>query len=82
MAERKRRKRNANGQGGVYQRTDGRWEENLRRRPRWLAKRIGVYGDTQQETLNELTRILDQQRRGNPCCDNDNGGRRVHDLLA
>ena len=29
MAERKRRKRNANGQGGVYQRTDGRWEAKI-----------------------------------------------------
>lgn len=82
MAERKRRKRNANGQGGVYQRTDGRWEAKIFvDAPDGRRKRISVYGDTQQETLNELTRILDQAAR-NPCCDNDNGGRRVHDLLA
>lgn len=67
MAERKRRKRNANGQGGVYQRTDGRWEAKIFvDAPDGRRKRISVYGDTQQETLNELTRILDQQRRGIP----------------
>ena len=67
MAERTRRKRNANGQGGVYQRTDGRWEAKIFvDLPDGRRKRISVYGDTQQETLNELTRMLDQQRRGIP----------------
>ena len=67
MAERKRRKRAANGQGGVYQRADGRWEAKIFvDLPDGRRKRISVYGDTQQETLNELTRMLDQQRRGIP----------------
>ena len=67
MAARGKAKRNANGQGGVYRRADGRWEAKVfvdasdgRR------KRISVYGDSKRAALDELGKVRDQQRRGIP----------------
>jgi hypothetical protein len=34
--------------------------------PDGRRKRISVYGDTQRDALDELGKILDQQRRGIP----------------
>jgi len=60
-------KRNANGQGGVYRRADGRWEAKVFvDTPDGRRKRISVYGDSQRDALDELGKILDQQRRGIP----------------
>jgi hypothetical protein len=60
-------KRNANGQGGVYRRADGRWEAKVFvDAPDGRRKRISVYGDGQRDALDELGKILDQQRRGIP----------------
>src|SRR3954467_5746467 len=67
MAPRSRSRRNANGQGGVYRRVDGRWEAKVFvDTPDGRRKRISVYGDTKQEALNELNKLRDQQRRGIP----------------
>ena len=63
----RRPKRNANGQGGVYHRADGRWEAKVFvNTPDGRRKRISVYGDTERAALDELGKILDQQRRGIP----------------
>ncbi len=60
-------KRKANGQGGVYRRADGRWEAKVFvDTPDGRRKRINVYGDSQRDALDELGKILDQQRRGIP----------------
>jgi excisionase family DNA binding protein len=65
MATRGNPKRNANGQGGVYQRADSRWEAKVFvDTPDGRRKRISVYGDNQRDALDELGKILDQQRRG------------------
>jgi integrase len=67
MTPRRRRGRNANGEGGVYRRADGRWEAKaLVELPDGRHKRISVYGDTQREALDALTEIREQQRRGIP----------------
>lgn len=67
MTPRRRRGRNANGEGGVYRRADGRWEAKaLIELPDGRHKRISVYGDTQREALDALTEIREQQRRGIP----------------
>ncbi|KAA0097833.1 site-specific integrase [Mycolicibacterium sp. P1-18] len=67
MATRPRSRRNANGQGGVYRRTDGRWEGKFFvDTPDGRRKRVSVYGDTEREALDELNKLRDQQRRGVP----------------
>jgi integrase len=67
MAVRERAKRNANGEGGVYRRTDGRWEGKFFvDTPDGRRKRVSVYGDTEREALNELNKLRDQRRRGIP----------------
>jgi integrase len=67
MAPRPRSRRNANGQGGVYRRTDGRWEGKFFvDTPDGRRKRVSVYGDTEREALDELNKLRDQQRRGVP----------------
>ncbi len=67
MAARAKRKRNANGQGGIYRRADGRWETKVFvDTPDGRRKRISIYGKTERVALNELGKILDQQRRGIP----------------
>jgi integrase len=67
MAARERAKRNANGEGGVYRRTDGRWEGKFFvDTPDGRRKRVSVYGDTEREALNELNKLRDQHRRGIP----------------
>ena len=67
MAARGKPKRNANGQGGVYRRADGRWEAKVFvDTPDGRRKRISVYGDTERAALDGLGRILEQQRRGIP----------------
>lgn len=64
---RRKPRRNANGEGGVYQRTDGRWEGKVFvDTPDGRRRRISVYGNTQAEALTELNKIRDQQRRGIP----------------
>jgi hypothetical protein len=46
MAARGNPRRNANGQGGVYLRADGRWEAKVFvDTPDGRRKRISVYGD-------------------------------------
>lgn len=66
MAGRKAR-RNANGQGGVYERSDGRWEAKVFVDTRdGGRKRISVYGASEQAALDELNKIRDQKRRGIP----------------
>ncbi|MEU0497517.1 hypothetical protein [Mycobacterium sp. NPDC006124] len=67
MASRPHRRRNANGQGGVYRRTDGRWEGKFFvDTPDGRRRRVSVYGDTEREALDELNKLRDQQRRGIP----------------
>ncbi|MGB7147120.1 tyrosine-type recombinase/integrase [Mycobacterium sp.] len=67
MAARERARRNANGEGGVYRRTDGRWEGKFFvDTPDGRRKRVSVYGDTEREALNELNKLRDQRRRGIP----------------
>ena len=67
MAPRQSRKRNANGEGGVYRRADGRWEARaFVDTPDGRRKRISVYGDTERKVLDELNKIRDHQRRGVP----------------
>jgi integrase len=67
MAARQRRKKNANGTGGVYYREDGRWEaKTFVDTPDGRRKRISVYGGTEREVLDELGKLRDQQRRGIP----------------
>jgi integrase len=67
MAAHGNAKRNANGQGGVYRRADGRWEAKVFvDTPDGRRKRISVYGDTEREALNELNKLRDQQCRGIP----------------
>lgn len=67
MAARGKPKRNANGQGGVYRRADGRWEAKVFiDTPDGRRKRISVYGDTERAALDGLGKILEQQRRGIP----------------
>ncbi|MDC8974666.1 tyrosine-type recombinase/integrase [Mycobacterium marinum] len=67
MAASGKPRRNANGQGGVYRRADGRWEAKVFvDTPDGRRKRISVYGDTERAALDELGKVLDQQRRGIP----------------
>ncbi len=67
MAARERVKRNANGEGGVYRRADGRWEGKFFvDTPDGRRKRVSVYGDTERQALDELNKLRDQQRRGIP----------------
>lgn len=67
MATGGKARRNANGQGGVYRRADGRWEAKVFvDTPDGRRKRISVYGDSERATLDELGQVLDQQRRGIP----------------
>jgi integrase len=67
MVARHKAKRNANGEGGVYRRADGRWEGKFFvDTPDGRRKRISVYGDTEREALNELNKLRDQRRRGIP----------------
>ena len=67
MVARRKPKRSANGQGGIYRRADGRWEAKVFvDTPDGRRKRISVYGDTERAALDELGKILDQQRRGIP----------------
>jgi hypothetical protein len=65
MPARGKAKRNANGQGGVYRRADGRWEAKVFvDTPDGRRKRISVYGDSERGALDELGKVRDQQRRG------------------
>lgn len=67
MASRSRSRRNANGEGGVYRRADGRWEGKFFvDTPDGRRKRVSVYGDTERAALDELNKLRDQQRRGVP----------------
>lgn len=67
MAAGGKARRNANGQGGVYRRADGRWEAKVFvDTPDGRRKRISVYGDTERAALDGLGKVLDQQRRGIP----------------
>ena len=67
MTSRQRAKRDANEEGGVYRRADGRWEgEFLIDTPDGRRKRVGVYADTEREALNELNKLRDQRHRGIP----------------
>jgi hypothetical protein len=67
MAPRKQTKKNANGEGGIYRRPDGRWETKLFvDTPDGQRKRISVYVTSEREALNELNKLRDQQRRGIP----------------
>jgi integrase len=67
MVSRKQTKKNANGEGGVYRRPDGRWEAKLYvDLPDGRRKRISVYANSERDALNELNRLRDQQRRGIP----------------
>ena len=46
---------------------DGRWEAKVFvDTPDGRRKRISVYDDSQRDALDELGKILDQQRRGIP----------------
>lgn len=67
MAPRKQTKKNANGEGGIYRRPDGRWETKFFvDTPDGQRKRISVYVTSEREALNELNKLRDQQRRGIP----------------
>jgi hypothetical protein len=67
MAASGKARRNANGQGGVYRRADGRWEAKVFvDTPDGRRKRISVYGDSERAALDELGKVRDQQRRGMP----------------
>ena len=67
MARRKQTKKNANGEGGVYHRPDGRWETKFFvDTPDGRRKRITVYASSEREALDELNDLRDKQRRGIP----------------
>jgi integrase len=67
MVARHGAKRNANGEGGVYRRADGRWEGKFFvDTPDGRRKRISVYAYSERAALNELNKLRDQQRRGIP----------------
>jgi hypothetical protein len=67
MAARQRTRRNANGEGGVYRRADGRWEGKFFvDTPDGRRKRVSVYADSEQAALNQLNRLRDQRPRGIP----------------
>ena len=60
MSPRQRAKRNANGEGGVCRRADGRWERKVFvDAPDGKPKRVSVYGDTEREALEELNKLRD-----------------------
>ncbi len=67
MASRQRGRRNANGEGGIYHRADGRWEGKFfAETPDGRRKRVSVYGDSERDVLDELNKLRDQRRRGIP----------------
>lgn len=67
MTRRKQTKKNANGEGGVYHRPDGRWETKFFvDTPDGRRKRITVYASTEREALDELNDLRDKQRHGIP----------------
>ncbi len=67
MARRKQTKKNANGEGGVYHRPDGRWETKFFvDTPDGRRKRITIYASNEREALDELNDLRDKQRRGIP----------------
>jgi hypothetical protein len=83
MGRRTQTKKNANGEGGIWRRPDGRWEAKLFvDTPAGQRKRISVYASSEREALNELNRLRDQQRRGIPHSYNDIDGGRLHGVLA
>lgn len=66
-AQRRTSKKSANGQGGVYQRPDGRWEAKIFvDTPDGRRKRVSVYASSERAALEELNKLRDQQRRGIP----------------
>ena len=67
MVSRKLTGKNANGEGSIYRRPDGRWETKFFvDTPDGRRKRISVYANSEREALNELNKLRDQQRRGIP----------------
>jgi integrase len=65
--QRRTSKKAANGQGGVYQRPDGRWEAKIFvDTPDGRRKRVSVYASSERAALDELNKLRDQQRRGIP----------------
>lgn len=63
-------RRNANGEGSVYKRKDGRWEGAI-----WLPttsgkrKRVRTYGTTRKEAWDKLTELAHQANQGHPVAD-------------
>ncbi len=64
---RKQSKKNANGEGSLYRRPDGRWEAKFYvDLPDGRRKRISLYANSERDALEELNRLRDQKRRGIP----------------
>lgn len=63
--------KNANGQGNVYQRANGRWEARLAYTDATTGqrKRVSVYGRTQKAALAELKKVRDRIDGGQPARD-------------
>lgn len=58
-------RRKANGEGTIYQRTDGRYEAAVMLSTSGgKRKRVRVYGKTRQETYDKLMRAVEQARQG------------------
>jgi integrase len=58
---------NANGEGNVYQRKDGRWvAAAYLRAPTGGRRRVAVYGKTRQEAKAKLRELLDKAERNVP----------------
>jgi integrase len=60
-------RRNANGEGTVYQRKDGRWEaKTYLLVPGGTRRRVSVYADTRREAQEKLAEKTAASRRGLP----------------
>ena len=57
----KKASKRANGEGSLFQRTDGRWEARFYTPDK---KRKAVYGSTQAEAISKRTEYLQQMARG------------------
>jgi integrase len=64
--------RRGNGEGNIYQRSDGTWEARARLHlVDGTKRRVSVYGKTRKEAADRLHEKLDNERRGVPLVVND-----------
>jgi len=63
-------RRNANGEGSIYKRKDGRWEgAKYLQTVSGRSKRVRVYGDTKTEVREKLTAAVARALHGTPIPD-------------